>query len=261
MNPSYWARHLRQTVRFCDCVQELLNEPNRVFLEVGPGNTFSTLVRLHPNKTKDHIVLSSIRHPKEEKSDVAFILNTLGRLWLAGVQVDWSGFYKDEHRHRVPLPTYPFERRRYWMESVGQPQGLFASQAGLTEIGDSSKGPTTDTSQSEYMTPRNPELTDDYVAPRTEVERTIAAIWQQLLGIERVGMNDNFFELGGHSMLGGQIISRLRDVFRLEVPIDYLFENPTIARLAESIETLCWVRQRNKDFSNLSESNLEEGEL
>ena len=120
MTIGYWAKNVRQTVRFFDCVQELLKEPTRVFLEVGPGQALSTLVRQYTNRSKEQIVLSSIRHPKEQKSDIAFILDILGRLWLAGIQVDWSGFYKDERRHRVPLPTYPFERQRYWIEPVEQ---------------------------------------------------------------------------------------------------------------------------------------------
>ena len=128
MNPGYWARHVRQTVRFSDCVQELLKEPNGVLLEVGPGQTLSTLARQHSNKSKEQIVLSSIRHPKEQKSDIAFILNTLGKLWLAGIQVDWPGFYKHERRHRLPLPTYPFERKRYWIESQQPTQPIVVRQ-------------------------------------------------------------------------------------------------------------------------------------
>ena len=128
MAPIYWAKNLRQTVRFSDCVQELLKEPNRVLLEVGPGQTLSTLVRQHSNESKEQIVLSSIRHPQEHKSDTAFILNTLGRLWLSGIQVNWPGFYKDERRHRVPLPTYSFERQRYWVEPQKPVQATTAAQ-------------------------------------------------------------------------------------------------------------------------------------
>ena len=128
MAPVYWAKNLRQTVRFSDCVQELLKEPNRVLLEVGPGQTLSTLVRQHSNESKEQIVLSSIRHPQEHKSDTAFILDTLGRLWLSGIQVNWPGFYKDERRHRVPLPTYSFERQRYWVEPQKPVQATTAAQ-------------------------------------------------------------------------------------------------------------------------------------
>lgn len=119
-DPSYWARHLRQTVRFAAGVQELLKEPDRVLLEVGPGRALSTMAGRHPDKTAEHVILSSMRHPHDRQSDVAFLLGALGRLWLSGVQVDWFGFYAHERRHRLPLPTYPFERQRYWIEPQHQ---------------------------------------------------------------------------------------------------------------------------------------------
>ncbi|MEH1934482.1 MAG: SDR family oxidoreductase [Nostoc sp.] len=112
-DPHYWASHLRQTVRFSEGMTELLKQPEGILLEVGPGQTLSTFVKQHDNL--EPVVLTSIRHPQEQQSDVAFLLNTLGRLWLCGVQVDWSGFYANEQRYRIPLPTYPFERQRYWI--------------------------------------------------------------------------------------------------------------------------------------------------
>lgn len=115
-NPQYWVRHLRHTVRFADGLGTLMQEPNRVFLEVGPGQTLSSLVRMHPEKDRSHTAVSSLRHRKEELSDLQFALTSLGRLWLAGVMPDWAAFYTDEVRYRVPLPTYPFERQRYWID-------------------------------------------------------------------------------------------------------------------------------------------------
>ncbi len=111
--PNYWARHLRQGVRFSEGIAELLKDSQAIFLEVGPGQTLSTLTK---QQAIGRIVMSSLRHPKDEQSDVAFLLNTLGKLWLAGVEVDWSGFYAHEKRNRIPLPTYPFERQRYWID-------------------------------------------------------------------------------------------------------------------------------------------------
>ena len=116
MRPEYWAKNLRQTVRFSAALLELMKEPNRILLEVGPGQTLSTLAKQHPGRQNEHIVLSSMRHPNEQKSDFAFILNTLGWLWFAGVSIDWSGFYVNERRKRTALPTYPFQRLRYWVE-------------------------------------------------------------------------------------------------------------------------------------------------
>ncbi len=115
-DPEYWVKHLRHTVRFATGLQTLLDEPNRILLEVGPGRAMASLTRQHPAR-QSQVVLTSLRHPQDEQSDVAFLLNTLGRLWLAGVPVDWNGFYGTrEPRCRLPLPTYPFERQRYWVE-------------------------------------------------------------------------------------------------------------------------------------------------
>ncbi|MDZ7950798.1 type I polyketide synthase [Nostoc sp. DedQUE09] len=115
-SPSYWAKHLRCTVQFSSGIQELLKDPKQILLELGPGRTLSSLTKQHFKQEPSQIVLSSLRHPQEEQSDIEFILNTLGRLWLEGKLIDWSKFYANEKRHRLPLPTYPFERQRYWIE-------------------------------------------------------------------------------------------------------------------------------------------------
>ncbi len=112
-DPHYWGRHLRQSVRFAEGIVNLLNDSQAVFLEVGPGRTLSTLTKQQASR---QVVLSSLPHAKDEQSDVASVLNVLGRLWLAGVEVDWPGFYAHEKRDRIPLPTYPFERQRYWID-------------------------------------------------------------------------------------------------------------------------------------------------
>ena len=114
-DPLYWVKHLRSTVRFADGLSVLLQDPGRVLVEIGPGRTLSSLARQQQNKAR--AALSTLRHPKEEGSDVAFLLNTLGRMWLAGSSPDWSHFHADEGRRRLPLPTYPFEHKRYWIEA------------------------------------------------------------------------------------------------------------------------------------------------
>ncbi|MBD2166655.1 SDR family oxidoreductase [Calothrix membranacea FACHB-236] len=117
-DPNYWAKHLRQTVLFSNGISELLQQPERIFLEVGPGKTLSTFVKQH--QKSELVTLTSLRHPQEQESDIAFIFNTLGRLWLQSIKVDWSSFYAHEKPYHIPLPTYPFERQHYWVEPQQQ---------------------------------------------------------------------------------------------------------------------------------------------
>jgi amino acid adenylation domain-containing protein len=128
-DPRYWARHLRQAVRFADGVDELMKEAGRVFLEVGPGRTLSQLANLHLG-ARGRVIVSSLRHPQSPHSDVDVLLGALGQLWIAGVNVDWAAFHRGERRQRVPLPTYPFERQRYWVT----PDHKFGTGARPAEI-------------------------------------------------------------------------------------------------------------------------------
>ncbi|MBU8895092.1 acyltransferase domain-containing protein [Corallococcus sp. M34] len=116
-DPGYWATHLRQAVRFAAGLQELASKwPQAALLEVGPSNVLATLARQQPN-AEGRVVLSAMRHPREQTEDLAVLLGTAGRLWLHGVTLDWKGFSTHEQRRRVPLPAYPFERQRYWVEA------------------------------------------------------------------------------------------------------------------------------------------------
>jgi amino acid adenylation domain-containing protein len=91
-----------------------------------------------------------------------------------------------------------------------------------------------------------PELESAFVAPRTPTERALAKTWAEILKLERIGIGDNFFELGGHSLLATQVISRVRDAFEIELPLRSLFENPTVAGLAQRIEVLLWAGKNNQ---------------
>ena len=115
-DPDYWTRHLRGAVRFSDGVAELYKEESRVLLEVGPGRALATLARQHPDRPDRAAVFHAIRHPRDKQSDAQFLAGAVGSLWTAGVQLDWRGFHAEERRRREPLPTYPFARRRFWIE-------------------------------------------------------------------------------------------------------------------------------------------------
>lgn len=116
VEPEYWVRHLRGTVRFADGLRELLRDGKAVFVEAGPGNALSAFVRRHPDKTARHASVNLVRHPKEQARDDDYLLQQVGRLWLEGARPDWKAFHAGERRKRTALPTYPFERRRYWVD-------------------------------------------------------------------------------------------------------------------------------------------------
>ena len=116
-SPEYWAQQLRRSVRFADGLRPLLADPGAILLEVGPGQTLCTFARRHPDRDDAQLVLPSLPRPQESVADDALALETLGRLWLAGVPVDWQGMHAGTRRRRVHLPVYPFERRRYWADA------------------------------------------------------------------------------------------------------------------------------------------------
>ncbi len=109
--------------------------------------------------------------------------------------------------------------------------------------------------------PSRPELESVFVAPHTHTEEVVARLWAEILKLEEVGIDDNFFELGGHSLLATQVISRLREAFGIELPLRSLFESPTVADLAERIETLLWAGEKHQPARGVESEEREEIKL
>jgi len=132
---SYWARHMCQTVRFSDGIGQLLQETEYVLLEVGPGQSLSAFAKQHPACKNDRLahILATLPTVYERQSDQASVFTALGKLWLAGVNIEWQRLYDTERRQRVLLPTYPFERQRYWIDFTpesGQTKRVSRARAG-----------------------------------------------------------------------------------------------------------------------------------
>ena len=210
-DPAYWARHARGTVRFREGVETLLRDGHEVVLEVGPGSALGTLAR----QQSVPVVVASMRSARQEQPDAEVALAALGRLWLAGATVDWEALAAPRGPARVPLPSYPFQRQRYWIDAPGSRPAAAPEARTLHE---------------------RPEVSSAYEAPAGEAERRILAIWQDLLGIGEIGVRDNFFELGGHSLLATQIIARVRDELEVDLSPAAIFEAVTIADLAALVE-------------------------
>ncbi|HYO12244.1 MAG TPA: beta-ketoacyl synthase N-terminal-like domain-containing protein, partial [Thermoanaerobaculia bacterium] len=225
-DPGYWVRHLRETVRFSDGLRELLADPGRLLLEVGPGRTLATLARQHP-EAAGRTVVSSLSHPQDGGSDLDLSLLALGRLWIAGAEVDWPGFHAGARRLRVPLPTYPFERRRYWIEPTSSPSPAEEVTA-----------PTEVSAPVPAAAHPRPALGTPYVPPRDGAEREIAAIWEELLGVSPVGRHDDFFELGGSSLLAVSLTARIEERLGQALPVSALVQGPTVEALARQTRVL-----------------------
>jgi phthiocerol/phenolphthiocerol synthesis type-I polyketide synthase E len=207
-DPGYWARHLRGAVRFDDGLRMLMQEPERCLVEVGPGRSLATLCRRHPARDPKMVVLTTLPHARDDQSDLQMIWSTVGDLWLEGLEPKWPRFYDGQRRHRVRLPTYPFERSNFWL----------GVDEALPEV-------TFDDGQHAYPTPLHFE-------PRNEYEIIVADIFRELFGLQKVSIYHNFFHLGGDSLLAVQLAARLRERCRVEVPLRTVWELRTVAQFA-----------------------------
>ncbi|HEX8436100.1 non-ribosomal peptide synthetase/type I polyketide synthase [Archangium sp.] len=207
-DPDYWVQHLRQPVRFADGVASLLDAqgPERLLLEVGPGQTLGGLVRQCPGFSESHALRSSLPRPGSRADDAEFFLSQVGEAWSHGAAVDWRGLAPDERRRRVSLPTYPFERQRYWTDQATPPPL-----------------PT--------QVPARAPLPGD--AP---LQEAVATIWRELLGVSAVGLHEDFFDLGGDSLLSVQLGARLRETLQVDFPQQRILEHRTIEQLASFLQ-------------------------
>jgi len=243
-NPAYWARHLTQPVEFAAGLQHLCSPSAPVFLEVGPGQMLTSLAEqyLVGRGTADRVTLASLPHSSDVQPDRAFILNTLGRLWLAGIEPDWNGVHRHESRSRIPLPTYPFECQRYWLTPNKRPKDKQATEPTITRP--VAAPPDREiVSYEQSVAPQNdaggnsrPFLGAEYVAPTNSTEQRIAKIWEELLGIHPIGIHDEFLRLGGNSLLGIRVAAELREAFQIDFPLEALFKSSTVAEIALLVE-------------------------
>jgi natural product biosynthesis luciferase-like monooxygenase protein len=234
VDPSYWARHLREPVQFSQGVAMLLNDPAIVLLEVGPGQTLGALTGQQPGAALDSFALASLRSPKGEQSEVEFLLKTVGRLWVAGVEIDWSSFYAGQQRRRIPLPSYPFERRRYWID----PPSRFAIPDGVTSLADSIEEATLFNDAETFST-------------LAVVESKIIEIWRELFGIATIRREDNFSDLGGNSLIALQLVAQLRTTFKIDLPLRVVFESQTVTALATRIFEMVAREREMTELENL----------
>lgn len=243
-DPAYWARHLREAVRFADGIAYLRQEKDWVFLEVGPGRTLTSLAKQQALKDKKQIFIASMRHPQDAIADEFVLTEALGQLYLAGVTWEDEAYFADEKRARVSLPTYPFEGKRYWIEGTYYSVQSFLSNMESPaihnkELTNSSLSKDQDEESNIALGQEAAALaSSEVVEPRNELEELLMDVLKEVMGVEQVSIHDDFFEIGGNSLVASQAVARMREVLDMEIPIQLLFEKRTIADLAKEIERM-----------------------
>jgi phthiocerol/phenolphthiocerol synthesis type-I polyketide synthase E len=114
VDPEYWAAHLRHPVRFSDGLQELMRKDEQILLEIGPSRTLSSLAK-GLRKDRAASIHACMPHPHDSGPELEVLYATVARMWVAGARIDWRAFYENQGRRRIPVPSYPFERQRFWI--------------------------------------------------------------------------------------------------------------------------------------------------
>ncbi|WP_310488840.1 type I polyketide synthase, partial [Chamaesiphon sp. VAR_69_metabat_338] len=221
IDPHYWANHLRQPVLFAEGVQTLWRQDARyVLLEVGPRQSSTVLARQQIIDRDRQIAVASLANSTDPAAEWPALVQAIGRLWLAGVDLDWSQFSARERRQRVPLPTYPFERQKYWIDPPT---------------------PTNSVPPIPIDTPMLPSPATPSVPPSREVRLLdeIAAVFTATTGVE-IGTSERdatFLELGLDSLSLTQVALSLKKKFQVQVTFRQLLEDcSNLTTLARSID-------------------------
>ena len=172
------------------------------------------------------------------------ILPAVASLYVRGADADWEVLYRENAVRRISLPTYPFQKIRCWLDipaaapgekREGEPAKLrsYFSLSPVSRLEKKKKhGQQSLPTTAVHINPqviKNQHPEDDH----SEIEKMIIRAWRQVLGYSEFEFNDNFFEIGGDSLLLMQIQSVLQDNLNIKIPINVLFDNPTISRMAD----------------------------
>ncbi len=212
-SPVYWARHLRETVRFSEGMGLLVAEPEQILLEVGPGQALATFARQHPAKKKEQAVIASL--PVPGRGEVDSILHALGQLWVHGAPLNSAGLYSRERRRRVHLPAYPFERVRHFVEPPKH-----------VEMVSIPVGETLLPVPSAAVESAAPAPVAAGLSRKAKIVSALVDVLKELSGRDRAELDPaaNFFELGFDSLFLTQASQGFRKKFGVKITFRQLLE-------------------------------------
>lgn len=228
LNPSYWKKHITHPVAFELGLSQLLKDENGIFLEVGAGRTLCTFAMQHQSRGSGQNFINLIRHSREKKNDLEYILDKIGDLWKIGVKINWKAMQKGFVRRRVSLPTYVFDEMQFSLEHTGTRKTKTSRAAERKpEKASVETGNCPTDACREFHT-----LEKTSVNLSEEVKQAYGAIF----GYETVGGDENFFDLGGDSLRGVSLAAVIRNELGFQVNVTDIFNAPTPKTLAALLE-------------------------
>lgn len=225
VDPRYWSRHLREAVLFRRGIECLLADPERMFLEVGPGTAAVTLARQQLAGKESRRAVATLGSPVEAIADEQARLTAVGQLWLAGKDIAWRALYSGERRRKVALPTYPFERKRFWADVDETAAAAFAPAAPAATP---AEVPGTGAPQIAVMEENRMDSRQALVVAR------LKAILEETSGIDLADADEDasFMELGFDSLFLTQAAISISNEFKVPLAFRQLIEDfPTVATL------------------------------
>ncbi|MGP3923754.1 SDR family NAD(P)-dependent oxidoreductase [Streptomyces sp. 8N616] len=229
-SPEYWVRHVRQAVRFSDGIRALLDTGVTAFLELGPDGVLAAAAQesLRDQSDMDLCVVTSVL--QRDRRETATLLSALAELHVRGVPVDWARLFDGTDARRVELPTYAFQRKRYWLESSA-PKTLAGRQGVEPPLPE-------DVAAAGSPVRRLTELPEtERITFLLELVRTNAALVLGHDGLDGVEPGRAFHEIGFDSLTALQLRNRLVKATGLALPATLLFDHPTPLAMAEHLLT------------------------
>ena len=220
--PGYWAAQMREPVQFERGLANLLARTDGPLVETGPGRGMLSLAQAAgPGR-----LVQTLASASDGRDDLQVLHEAFAALWENGTELSWSAFAGDGRR--TPLPTYPFQRKRYWTDpAADRPAGHPGPRGAIP----APTGPDTDPAGGRDL----PAATADQDEPGVALEAELNGAFRRVLGAEHIEPADNFFALGGNSLLALDLIEHVRRDYRVKIPLRDFFSVPTIEGLASLV--------------------------
>jgi amino acid adenylation domain-containing protein len=234
-SPDYWARHCREPVRFSDGLLTLCKDQHPILLEVGPGRSLSVFAAQTIGRDQLPAIVQSL--PEHDSAALArhFVADAHGRLWMAGSNLPWPGL-NGNPRQSIPLPTYPFQRQRHWIEAPPSERRRRAERPATLDDKQSIKREQFATSEVETMNAINTVTVPSRIA---KLESALILLLGEMSGepIDAQNINDTFLELGFDSLFIGQFAQKIDRLYGVKISFRELLANiPSVAALARHLD-------------------------